>query len=151
MLLGHMMVLKGLQAAEALLTRDLRLLRLHEVICKVVEGICWVAKVLTSTTISSWLLLLSPSLLLIGASGLWTTTIRPKVGSAATSFLISGKGSVVSAWTQTRIHHLLPRNLVEALIDHGLRILQQEKVPMVIADHVELTSKVLGELAHSTL
>ena len=150
-LLGHMMVLKGLQAAEALLARDLGLLRLHEVICEVVEGIGWVAKVLPSAAISTRLLLLGPPLLLVGASSLWTTTIRPNVSAAATSFLISRKGSVVSAWTRTRVHRLLPRNLVEALVDHGLRILQQEKVPMVIADHVKLASEVLGELAHAAL
>ena len=148
-LLGHMMVLKGLQAAEALLARDLGLLRLHEVICEVVEGISWVAKVLPSAAISTRLLLLGPPLLLVGASSLWTTTIRPNVSAAATSFLISRKGPVVSAWT--RVHHLLPWNLVEALIDHGLRILQQEKVPMVIADHVKLASEILGELAHAAL
>ena len=150
-LLWHMMVLKGLQAAEALLARDLGLLRLHEVICEVVEGISWVAEVLPSAAISSRLLLLAPPLLLVCASGLWTATICPNIGAAITSFLISGKGSVVSAWTQTRIHHLLPRNLVEALVDHRLRILQQEEIPMVIADHVKLAGEVLGELAHTAL
>ena len=150
-LLGNMMVLKGLQAAEALLARDLGLLRLHEVICEVVEGVSRVAEVLPSAAISSRLLLLASPLLLVSASGLWTTTILTNISAAATSFLISGKGSVVSAWARTRVHHLLSRNLVEALIDHGLRILQQKKVPMVIADHVKLASEVLGELAHAAL
>ena len=116
-----------------------------------VEGVSRVAEVLPSAAISRRLLLLGSPLLLVGASGLWTTTILPNIGAAATSFLISGKGSVVSAWAQTRVHHLLPRNLVEALIDHGLRILQQEKVPMVIADHVKLAGEILRELAHAAL